>query len=136
MKQKIILFIAFVFVVFNANAQSKKDFEKAIDYCACKIAYAYTNQYSNKKPSSQEAKSFNEKIKPKIEKCDIDSPMDYSELIELLKSNNYKTFSNKFLPPSSVSFFHILGKRFSISRGIKPAKKALRAYCVAVGSIA
>jgi hypothetical protein len=91
--------IAFVLVSFITNAQSKQeDFEKAVDYCACKIAYSYTNQYANKNTNSQEKKSFDEKIKPKIENCKIDNPIQNSVLLELLKNNNFDDFAGKLTP--------------------------------------
>ena len=98
MKSKLIIFIALLLVNFIANAQSKKDFETAVDYCACKIAYAYTNQYASKNPDSEEKMSFEKKIKPEIENCNIDSPKGYSDVIELLEKNNYQDFADKFLP--------------------------------------
>jgi len=99
MNRKIILLVYLLSIFGLANAQgSKEDFEKAVDYCACKIAYAYTNQYAEKNSNSVEGKSFEETIKPKIENCEINDPISNSELSELLSENNFGTFSKEFIP--------------------------------------
>jgi len=96
-KIKLLVFLLFIFGIVNAQ-DSKEDFEKAVDYCACKIAYAYTNQYAKQKPKSDEKKSFEEAIKPEIKNCEINNPISNSELSELLSENNFGTFSNEFIP--------------------------------------
>jgi hypothetical protein len=99
MSKKIKLLVCMLFIFGLANAQgSKEDFKNAVDYCACKIAYAYTNQYAKQKPNSDEKKSFEEAIKPEIENCEISNPISNPELSELLSKNNFATFSNEFIP--------------------------------------
>src|SRR5690606_34391250 len=94
----IILVVTFLLVNLIAKSQNEKDFERAVDFCACKIAFAYTNQYSVKNPSSKEKISFEKNIKPKIENCDTNSALKYSDIINLLEQNNYQGFANKLLP--------------------------------------
>ncbi|MCB0537424.1 MAG: hypothetical protein KDE33_07830 [Bacteroidetes bacterium] len=98
MNVKIILVVTFLLVNLIAKSQNEKDFERAVDFCACKIAFAYTNQYSVKNPSSKEKISFEKNIKPKIENCDTNSALKYSDIINLLEQNNYQGFANKLLP--------------------------------------
>lgn len=94
------LLIVLFFINTTINAQDKEEYDKAVDYCACKIAYAYTNQYiSNGKPEkydkkdfNREKKSFEKVIKAEIEICAIENPITFENLSNLLKDNNFKVF--------------------------------------------
>ena len=77
------------------NAQNSKDeYTKAIDFCACKIAYAYTNDYALKNPNSEEKKSFDKVLKNSLTKCD---GLNIADLEKLLKDNKFKGFSVKLI---------------------------------------
>jgi len=119
MSKKIKLLVCMLFIFGLANAQdSKEDFENAVDYCACKIAYAYTNQYAKQKPNSNEGKSFEKTIKTKIYNCEISNPISNSELSELLSKNNFDTFSKEFIPVINIvleSFEDSLTKKEAIN---------------------
>jgi hypothetical protein len=86
------------------NAQnSKEEYDNAVDYCACKIAYAYTNQYiSNGKSESynqnefnKEKKSFESTIKNKLESCKTGEHIAFDNLKTLLSNNNFSGFVTK-----------------------------------------
>jgi len=91
------LLIVLFFTNTTINAQSKEEFDKSVDYCACKIAYAYTQDFAKKNPNKDERKSFNEVIKEKIENCDKNT-LSVADLSKLLKENNFKGFSNTLIP--------------------------------------
>lgn len=93
-----------LFTSVSLNAQkSKEKYDKAVDYCACKIAYAYTNQYiSNGKAESynqsefnKEKKAFENIIKNKLEDCKVDTHIAFDDLNNLLSNNSFKGFSDK-----------------------------------------
>ena len=98
------LLLVILFTSLTLNAQNSKDeYDKAVDYCACKMAYAYTNQYiSNGKAESynqnefnREKKSFENVIKQKIENCTIEEHFGFDDLNILLSNNNFKGFAVK-----------------------------------------
>lgn len=98
------LLLVILFTSLTLNAQNSKDeYDKAVDYCACKMAYAYTNQYiSNGKAESynqnefnKEKKSFENVIKQKIENCTIEEHFGFDDLNILLSNNNFKGFADK-----------------------------------------
>ncbi|OAD45910.1 hypothetical protein LPB303_06380 [Polaribacter atrinae] len=86
------------------NAQSpKEEYDIAVDYCACKISYAYTNQYIsngkaenyNQNEFNREKKSFESVIKQKLENCNIEEHITYDKLKVLLSNNNFSGFAGK-----------------------------------------
>jgi hypothetical protein len=80
------------------NAQnSKEEYDKAVDYCACKIAYVYSADYATKNPNSDEKKSFDEVISKQLKDCDKQN-ISISDLEKLLKENNFNSFSEILLP--------------------------------------
>lgn len=98
------LLLVILFTSLTLNAQnSKEEYDKAVDYCACKIAYAYTNQYiSNGKAESynqnefnREKKSFESVIKQKLENCTIEEQIAFGNLKTLLSNNNFNGFVTK-----------------------------------------
>ena len=98
------LLTVILFTSLSLNAQnSKEEYDKAVDYCACKIAYAYTNQYiSNGKAESynqnefnKEKKAFENIIKNKLENCKIEEHIAFDDLNILLSNNNFKGFADK-----------------------------------------
>jgi hypothetical protein len=92
------LFLVLLFTSLTLNAHnSKEEFEKAVDYCACKIAYAYTEDFATKNPSSDEKKSFEKVISKQLNDCDK-IKVSSSELEKLLKENNFKGFSKTLIP--------------------------------------
>ena len=103
MKKTYILFIYILTFSCLLNAQgTQEDFDKAVDYCACKISYAYTSQYANGNSSTNaEKKSFAEKIKPEIINCSLSNSIDDRKLKNLLAKNNFPTFSNQISPISN-----------------------------------
>jgi hypothetical protein len=92
------LLLVSLFTSLTINAQnSKNDYEKAVDYCACKIAYAYTEDFASKNPSLDEKKSFDEVISKKLNNCEKKN-ISISELEKLLKENNFNGFSKTLIP--------------------------------------
>ena len=116
-KNQLLMCMLLCFGIANAQVSKEEDFKKAVDYCACKIAYAYTNQYAAKPEAKRsEKKSFEETIKPKIENCEINSSISYFELKELLLKNNFGTFSDKL-----DSVINVINKSFQESLTKKEA---------------
>ena len=99
-KNQLLMCMLLCFGIANAQGSKEGDFKKAVDHCACRIAYAYTNQYAATPEAKKNGEkiSFKETIKPKIENCEINSSISDSELKELLSNNNFRTFSDKFIP--------------------------------------
>ena len=92
------LLLLILFTSLTLNAQnSKEEFEKAVDYCACKIAYAYTEDFASKNPSLDEKKSFDEVISKQLNECDKNN-VSSSVLEKLLKENNFSGFSKTLIP--------------------------------------
>ncbi len=98
------LLLVIFFTSLTLNAQSsKEEYDKAVDYCACKIAYAYTNQYiSNGRAESysqnefnKEKKAFESIIKDNLEHCKIEGHIGFDDLNTLLSDNNFKGFADK-----------------------------------------
>lgn len=98
------LIIVLFFTSLTLNTQnSKKEYDKSVDYCACKIAYAYTNQYiSNGKAEdysqnefNKEKKSFESVIKQKLEDCKFEEQITFDNLKNLLSNNNFSGFAGK-----------------------------------------
>ena len=98
------LLTVILFTSLSLNAQnSKEEYDKAVDYCACKIAYAYTNQYiSNGKAESynqnefnKEKKAFESIIKQKLENCKIEDDITFDKLKTLLSKNNFSGLAGK-----------------------------------------
>lgn len=95
MLRKSLFALTLLFVFGYTMAQDKKDaFYKAIDYCNCKVTYAYLNQFTSQMPSDKlEKKSF-EKIKSNFGNCEIGKAIEYTKLSKLL-NNNYFEYSNQ-----------------------------------------
>lgn len=92
------LFIVILCTSLTLNAQSsKEEYDNAVDYCACKIAYAYTEDFASKNPSLNEKKSFDEVISKQLNECDKNN-VSSSVLEKLLKENNFKGFSKTLIP--------------------------------------
>ncbi|TXD81028.1 hypothetical protein ESY86_19430 [Subsaximicrobium wynnwilliamsii] len=92
------LFLVLLFTSLTLNAQnSKEEYEKAVDYCACKIAYAYTEDFASKNPRLDEKKSFDEVISIQLNDCDKKN-VSSSELEKLLKENKFNGFSKTLIP--------------------------------------
>lgn len=81
---------------FSVLAQQRQVFENAVDFCACKFAYSYCNQFATSHPGSLEAISFNG-FKSNLD-CRIGSTISLDELSTILDSNNFKTFAASNLP--------------------------------------
>jgi hypothetical protein len=82
---------------FFANAQERKlAFEKAVDYCNCKTTYAYLHQFTSQLTDDKSEKSSFAKIKNDFNNCDINNPISYSKLSDLLNNNNFKSSNQKF----------------------------------------
>lgn len=81
----------------SAKAQdSKKAFEKAVDYCNCKMTFAYLNQFTSSMPKDKAEKVSFDKIKEEFGNCEISSPINFLKLSELLNGNNFKYSNQKF----------------------------------------
>jgi len=79
-----------------AMAQDKVDsFNKAVDYCNCRVTYAYLNQLTSAMSEDKpEKKSFQE-IRAELIKCELGSSLEYDKLSDLLDKNNFKTSNQK-----------------------------------------
>lgn len=89
-----------------ANAADKNyAFKNAVNYCNCRIAYEYCEQYSGMIPESDEKKSF-DKLKV-IFKCSFSHPLSYDSINNILNRNNFSSFSKK----SSIVMSRILGEK-------------------------
>jgi len=92
------LLLVILFTSLTLNAQnSKEEYDNAVDYCACKIAYAYTEDFASKNPSLDEKKSFDEVISKQLNECDKNN-VSSSVLEKLLKENNFNGFSKTLIP--------------------------------------
>lgn len=98
------LFIVILCTSLTLNAQSsKEEYDKAVDYCACKIAYAYSNQYIsngraesyNQNEFNKEKKAFENIIKNKLDNCKVEEHIGFDDLNILLSYNNFKGFADK-----------------------------------------
>jgi hypothetical protein len=77
-----------------ANAADKNyAFKNAVNYCNCRIAYEYCNQYSGMIPESDEKKSF-DKLQD-IFKCNFSHTLSYDSINNILNRNNFSSFSKK-----------------------------------------
>lgn len=104
MKNKIKLLMAMLLFFGITNAQGSQDeYNKAVDYCTYKIAYAYTNQYANIKNGSKESESFKNRIKPKLDSYSIENPISNLDLSDLLTTNNFETFGPQIISAAKKS---------------------------------
>lgn len=88
--QIVILITSILFSNYSFSQQiTADDYNKLIDYCACKIAYTYTKNYAAAKEEEPEAKSFNDSIKQKLKSFDLNS----IELDSLLSRNNFTKYN-------------------------------------------
>lgn len=95
------LFTSLLVILFTSltlNAQnSKEEYDNAVDYCACKIAYAYTEDFADKNPNLDEKRSFEDVISKQLNDCEKNN-VSSSELEKLLKENKFKGFSKTLIP--------------------------------------
>jgi hypothetical protein len=92
------LLLVILFTSLTLNAQnSKEEYDKAVNYCACKIAYAYTEDFASKNPTLDEKKSFDEVISIQLNDCDKKN-VSSSKLEKLLKENKFNGFSKTLIP--------------------------------------
>lgn len=95
--KKISLIVLLLFLISSiTQAQDKNAYYNAVDYCNCKLAFAYTQKYANAHTGSKEEKSFNS-IQSKLN-CKIDKPLSYDSLTDLLKRNNFSSYVSNFAP--------------------------------------
>ena len=96
--QKNSLIAVLLFLISSiAQAQGNKDeLYITVDYCNCKLAYTYCEQFASKQKGSPEEKSF-ALIKPKLS-CKIGNSPIYDTLITLLKRNNFEQYTIKTAP--------------------------------------
>ena len=95
MKINKMLFAAFLLISSSVFAQ-QNEFDKAIDYCNCKLTYAYLTKYTSAMPADKTEKKSFEEIKGKFGKCEIGSSIEYLSLSDLLDNNNFKNSNTKF----------------------------------------
>jgi hypothetical protein len=97
MKMKInkMLFAAFLLLSSSVFAQ-QNEFDKAIDYCNCKLTSAYLTRYTSAMPADKTEKKSFEEIKDKFGKCEVGSSIEYSALSDLLDNNNFKYSNTNF----------------------------------------
>jgi hypothetical protein len=81
----------------NAKAQetekkkiSKELYEKLVDYANCKYTAVYIEYFRGNKDEAKNIKEYDSNIKDKISNCDIDNPLKFDVLSELLKNNGWK----------------------------------------------
>lgn len=92
------LLLVILFTSLTLNAQnSKEEYDKAVDYCACKIAYAYTEDFADKNPNLDEKRSFEDVISKQLNDCEKNN-VSSSELEKLLKENKFNGFSKTLIP--------------------------------------
>ncbi len=91
MKTKIVILITFILLSNYSFPQqiTADDYDKLIDYCACKIAYTYTKNYAAANKEKTEARSFNDSINLKLKSFDLNSV----ELDSLLSRNNFAKYN-------------------------------------------
>ena len=88
--------LVLLFTSLTLNAQnSEAEYQKAVDFCACKIAYEYTKDFAKKNTGSDEQKAFDSVINKKLDDC---NDIGISNLTILLKENKFKGFSKILLP--------------------------------------
>jgi hypothetical protein len=81
----------------KTHAQGDKNaFYKAVDYCNCKLANSYCQTYAASHKGSKEETSF-KIIQGKLS-CKIEAPLSYDSLTDLLKRNNFKSYTEKSAP--------------------------------------
>lgn len=95
MKINKMLFAAFLLISSSVFAQ-QNEFDKAIDYCNCKLTYAYITKFTSAMPADKKEKKSFEEIKGKFGNCEVGSSIEYSALSDLLDKNNYKYSNTKF----------------------------------------
>lgn len=95
MKINKMLFAAFLLISSSVFAQ-QNEFDKAIDYCNCKLTSAYLNKYTSAMLADKAEKKSFEEIKGKFGKCEIGSSIEYSSLSDLLDNNNFKYSNTNF----------------------------------------
>lgn len=89
------LFAAFLLLSSSVFAQ-QNEFDKAIDYCNCKLTSAYLTRYTSAMPADKTEKKSFEEIKDKFGKCEVASSIEYSALSDLLNNNNFKYSNTNF----------------------------------------
>ena len=92
------LFVLLLFLISSiTQAQGNKDaFYKAVDYCNCKLANAYCQNYAATHKGSKEETAY-KSIQGKLN-CKIDNPLSYDSLTDLLKRNEFKNYAVNSAP--------------------------------------
>lgn len=90
-----ILFAAFLLISSSVFAQ-QNEFNKAIDFCNCKLSFAYLAKYTSSMPADKAEKKSFEEIKGKFGECEIGSSIEFSNLSDLLDQNNFKSSNTNF----------------------------------------
>lgn len=105
----------------SAFAQ-KEEYEKAIDYCNCKLTFAYITKFTYGMPSDKMEKKSFDLIKDEFGKCEIGSAIQYSKLSILLNNNNFK-YSNanfsKIIDATKGSYSDNLRRDVAVGKIIK-----------------
>ena len=97
MKKLILCMFLLSFGIISKGQNSRDAMNKAIDYCNCKLAFAYCDKYASTHPGTKEAKSFSQVIEPQLN-CKIEDPISFSALVDLLSHNNYLMYAQAQVP--------------------------------------
>lgn len=74
----------------QSNDDNRTPFDKAVDYCNCKVVIAYTKSFVEKNPDKpKENEGYNVLIK-NTNGCDKDNPIKFLKLSELLNKNSFE----------------------------------------------
>src|SRR5688572_22903856 len=92
------ILIASIALSVSTFAQ-KEDFNKAVDYCNCKLTSAYLEKYTSSMSNDKAEKKSFEKIKENFDKCEIGNSPEYSNFSILLDNNNFKSSNANFSKP-------------------------------------
>ena len=93
-KKLLCLFIIF-FAINSLKAQDKKNsFDNAVDYCNCKITYAYLNQLTSSNTKDKSDKESFDNIKSNFN-CEIGKSIDYQSLSHIMNKNNFVNSNQK-----------------------------------------
>ena len=90
-----ILFASLLLISSGLFAQ-RNEFNKAIDYCNCKLTFAYLTKYTSTMPANSADKKSFEEIKNKFGKCEIGNSIEYRDISALLDQNNFKSSNADF----------------------------------------
>lgn len=97
MKKYLIFILLFILLCNIAKSQGDKSyFYNAIDYCNCKLASAYCQNYASAHKGKKEEASY--KLIQGQLNCKIEKPISYDSLTGLLKRNNFKSYADNSAP--------------------------------------